>query len=422
VKLLRVLGLLFGIAVTLGGTLGIGILRTPGMVAASTRTPVETLLVWAAGAAFSLLAAVSIAELAVLFPKAGGFYVYARNTFPGALAFAAGWCDFLGQVAAIAYAAVTAADLITRLGFPKTGVVPALICTIAFLHWLGIRAAGRTQQLLSFSLAACYCALIAGAFWVGLPVPDMDSPAAATVPLAGLVIALRAVVVAYDGWYSAIYFTEEVKDVARNLPQSMIRGTLIVAVVYLGVNAALLYVLGQPGLSISDFPAADAARLLFGDTGQRVVLLIALLSIPSLMNALMLMAARILYGMGLSHVNRSGTPDAALLLTVAIALFLAMTGTFERLLASAAFFFVVTYVTGFVAVFVQRKRIPAPRQFGAWLFPWSTGAVLLASLIFLVMDVAANSRDALQSVLWIAGSYPVYRLVRAQGGTLHEPT
>jgi len=422
VKLLRVLGLLFGIAVTLGGTLGIGILRTPGMVAASTRTPTETMLVWAAGGALSLLAAVSIAELAVLFPKAGGFYVYARNTFPGALAFAAGWCDFLGQVAAIAYAAVTAADLMTRLGFPKNGVVPALICTIAFLHWLGIRAAGRAQQLLSFSLAACYCALIVGAFWVGLPVPAMDSPAATAVPLAGVVIALRAVVVAYDGWYSAIYFTEEVKDVARNLPQSMIQGTLIVAVVYLGVNAALLYVLGQPGLSVSDFPAADAARLLFGDAGQRVVLLIALLSIPSLMNALMLMAARILYGMGVAHVNRRGTPDAALLLTVAIALFLAMTGTFERLLASAAFFFVVTYVTGFVAVFVQRRRIPGSRQFGAWLFPWSTGAVLLASLIFLAMDVAANSRDALQSVLWIAGSYPVYRLVRAQGGTLHEPT
>lgn len=421
-KLLRVLGLLFGIAVTLGGTLGIGILRTPGMVAANTRTPAETMLVWAAGAALSLLAAVSIAELAVLFPKAGGFYVYARNTFPAAIAFAAGWCDFLGQVAAIAYAAVTAADLMTRLGFPKTGIVPALICTIAFLHWLGIRAAGKAQQLLSFSLAACYFALIAGTFWVGLPAPPIDSPPAAAVPLAGLVIALRAVVVAYDGWYSAIYFTEEVKDVARNLPQSMIRGTLIVAAVYLGVNAALLYVLGHPGLSVSDFPAADAAGLLFGPAGQRVVLFVALLSIPSLMNALMLMAARILYGMGISHVNRRGTPDAALLLTVAIALFLAMTGTFERLLASAAFFFVVTYVTGFVAVFLQRRRIPGPRQFGAWLFPWSTAAVLLASLIFLAMDVAANSRDALQSVLWIAGSYPVYRLVRAQGGTLHEPT
>src|SRR5690242_17138957 len=114
-SLLRVLGLFFGIAVSIGCTLGVGILRQPGPVASYLREPWLIMLMWLGGAVYSALGALNVAELATLIPRAGGFYVYAREAMGDTVGFAVGWSDFLANVAATAYAAMAAAEFLGRV-------------------------------------------------------------------------------------------------------------------------------------------------------------------------------------------------------------------------------------------------------------------------------------------------------------------
>lgn len=418
----RVFGVIFGIAVTLGGTFGVGILRTPGQVAAGIGNSEGVVAVWVLGGLFALLSAASIAELATMMPKAGGFYVYAQAIFGDRAGFIVGWCDWLGQVAAVAYAAVNAGDLAARI-WPETEAYGSviglsLIALLAVLHWMGVRIGGGLQQAVSTLLAIGFLALIVAAL-LSPPAAGQQSMIRTGSALAALMIALRAVIVTYDGWYSAIYFTEEVKDPDRDMPRAMLGGVAVVTVVFVGVNLALLHSLGIRGLAGSQLPATDMAMKVFGAGGATVITLVSLLAMPSLMNAVLMMATRILFAMsrdGLfwgraARVNSRGTPDAAMWISAATAAALVATGTFERLLAMAAFFYAATYCSGFVGLLVLRHREPhARRPFRAWLYPASTLTVLAVCVVFLASDVFADPRNAISATVLLALGYPVSQL------------
>src|ERR1700750_1949624 len=92
--LLRVLGVVFGMAVTIGITIGMGILRTPGDVAAQLPTPLLFIGAWLLGGLYALLGAVSVAELGTMIPRSGGFYVFARRALGEYPGFVVGWSDW----------------------------------------------------------------------------------------------------------------------------------------------------------------------------------------------------------------------------------------------------------------------------------------------------------------------------------------
>src|SRR3981081_4907387 len=118
----RILGLGFGWAMVFGGTVGVGILRLPGPLAAAFGDSRLIVLFWILGGVYSLLGAVAVAELAAMMPEAGGFYVYARRAFGNGPGFVVGWSDWVNQIASLAYGALTAAAFMGTLG-------PAVACT-----------------------------------------------------------------------------------------------------------------------------------------------------------------------------------------------------------------------------------------------------------------------------------------------------
>jgi basic amino acid/polyamine antiporter, APA family len=162
--------------------------------------------------------------------------------------------------------------------------------------------------------------------------------------LVPIVAALRAIVVTYDGWYEAIYFTEEDTDVSKHLPRAMIGGVLIVLGLYLLMNLAFLHVLSIPALAVSTLPAADAARIVFPAWSGSFITILSLLTLLSLINAVLLGAPRILLAIGrdgllserAAQVDLGGTPRAAFLLSAAIASILIASGRFEDIIAVAA--------------------------------------------------------------------------------------
>ncbi len=240
--------------------------------------------------------------------------------------------------------------------------------------------------------------------------------------MAALIVAFRAVIVTYDGWYEAIYFAEEDKNPASNLPRAIIGGVVLIVALYVAMNVGFMRVMPMDQLSASKLPAADAAQIVFASTSfaslsGKFVTLLSLLTLISLVNSVMLGAPRILFAIGrdglftdrMTSVSTTGTPRPALLLSSLVAAILIASGTFENIVTVAAFFVAFIYCLNYVALFILRRREPeARRPFRALGYPWSTGIVLLGSILFLAAAILGDPAVALRAFALLAISVPVY--------------
>src|SRR3984885_387734 len=164
----RILGLGFGLAMVFGGTVGTGILRLPGTLAAALGDSRLVVLFWIIGGLYSLLGAMAVAELAAMLPEAGGVYVYARRAFGNGPGFVVGWADWINQSAAIAYCALTAAVFLGTM-WPAMAASPkavaiAVIGVFTALHWAGLRISSTITNIISVAVGLMLMALVAGCF------------------------------------------------------------------------------------------------------------------------------------------------------------------------------------------------------------------------------------------------------------------
>ncbi|MFZ9173839.1 APC family permease [Vulcanococcus sp.] len=414
--LLSVLGVGFGLAGAVGGTIGAGILRTPGLVAQQLPSTGLILAVWALGGLYALLGAICVAELASCLPRAGGWYVYAEKAFGERAGFLVGWSDWIAHCIGLAWIVTTLGDYLSAL-IPFSSAVIALVILALFtaIQWPGVRSGGTSQELLSLIKALAFLGLVVACF--ALPLPQRIESAAnfiapGTPLLVPWVIALQAVITTYDGWACPIYFAEEFSEPAKTLPRSLIGGVLAVAALYLLINGALLHVLPVPVLAESNLPAADAARLLVGANGGSVITAVALIALLGVTNTVVMAAPRILYGLGrdglmpsfTAQVNSGGTPVPALLITVGLSALLVLGGSFDRLLGMGAFLYVSLPLSGLVAlVTLRRNQADLERPFRCWLYPATpllVGAISLAFLVAALWSDSVNSLLALALVLF----------------------
>ena len=393
--LLRIVGVGFGVAVGIGGTVGSGILRTPGDVAAHLRSPWLIVAVWLIGGVYAFCGTLSVTELATMIRREGGWYVYSRVAFGEYGGFLVGCCDWMMQTVAIAYLAVAfgefAAGLQPALAPHSKLVAIGCVGVLTVLNFVGLRAGSRTQELTSLIKALALIAFVVACFVVtpkvrALPMSSLPTSSGSIV--LAVVIALQSVIVTYDGWYSAIYFMEEDKNPAKNLPRSAIASIVACIAIFVLVNVALLHVLPMAQLATSQVPAADAATLVFGGYGRQIILVISLITVVGTINALLLIVPRILFAMSrdgllpqkMASVNSGGTPAGALVVSVLLILGLILSGSFETLVAIASVLFVAVYMSGFGAQLKLRVQQPnLPRPFKMWGVSldalWSTGGV-----------------------------------------------
>jgi APA family basic amino acid/polyamine antiporter len=440
-RLLRVLGVIFGLAVTIGITIGMGILRTPGEVAARLPNAWLFMGAWLLGGVYALFGAVSVAELGTMIPRSGGFYVFARRALGEYPGFVVGWSDWLSTCGTVAAVALVLSEyaglLVPALAGREVLVASSVTIAFALLQWHGVRWGGRSQELTSLLKTLAFVALIAACFvWGGgRDVGAATQPASTTTPLtvpAGLglltasVLALQGIIYTYDGWYSTVYFGEEVRDTARNVPRAMVGSVLLVICVYLLFNAALLYVLPFERLAGEKLAAGAAAEAVFGPVGATVIGVVAILSLLASVNGNTLTAPRVIYAMSrdrlfwrtASRVNRGGTPTVSLALSTAVAvLMIVFSGTIQGVLAGLAFFFVTNLALVFVSVFVLRRREPeAARPYRAWGYPLTTALALAVSVAFLAGAVWSDTENSLYALGLLAASLPIYLVVRLVRG------
>jgi basic amino acid/polyamine antiporter, APA family len=409
-QLRRVLGLGFGLAVSIGGTIGVGILRTPGLVAEQLHVAWLIVLLWIAGGIYTLLGASCLTELGLMFPRTGGFYVYVRRAFGDTAGFAVGWTDWVMYCSVVGYLSIAVAEFIAAFGLISDGairVVAVLILIgVVALQWLGIRISGQFQEVTTSLKCIAFLVLV----FACLVLPGAHHTTAHLTPLvtfSGLTVALQAIIITYGGWQSPLYFIEEDRDPRRNLPRAMIGGVLSVIGIYLLVNVALLKVLPISELSGATLPAADAARMIAGAHGRNVIIVLSVVSLVPLLNAVAMMGTRVIFAMGRDQlfwsstagVNRGGTPGRATLLTAVVAVGLIATGTFQRLIAMTSFFLAANYSLCCVALVVLRRREPdLARPYHAWGYPWSVWLVTAGSVMFLLGMLAGDLPDGLAAV------------------------
>jgi APA family basic amino acid/polyamine antiporter len=353
-----------------------------------------------------------------MLPQAGGYYVYARRAFGDAVGFAVGWTDWITYCAVLGYVSIGMSEfvalLLPSLGGAVTPVAIALLLGFVALQWTGVRVSSRFQEVATALKFVAFLALVAACF-AASPDPATAIGTGAGLPsaptLVGVVVALQSVLITYGGWQSPLYFTEEDRDPARNLPRSMIGGEIAVIGVYLLVNLALLAVLPVPTLAGSTLPAADAAQIILGVRGAQAITLLSLISLPPLLNAIMMIGTRILFAMGrdgllwsrTATINAGGTPGVATLVTTAVAIALIVTGTFQRLVAMASFFLAANYSVCCLALIVLRRREPElARPFRAWGYPWSAGLVLAGAAVFLVGVLAGDTANGMAALALLA--------------------
>jgi len=237
-KLLTVLGVTFGLAVTVGNMIGAGILRTPGDIAAQLPTFWPFITVWIIGGLYALLGANALAELGTLVPESGGQYVFVRRALGDYAGLVVGWSDWISTCGTTAAVSIVVGEYSLVL-FPQLrGIEPVALAVIAILtliQWFGVRWGGWTQDATSLLKALAFLFLIAACFYLGgrhPTAPSIEAEREGSMAIA-FILALQAVIYTYDGWTAVIYFSEEVKDSGRNIPRAMFGGVVAVMAIYL---------------------------------------------------------------------------------------------------------------------------------------------------------------------------------------------
>lgn len=427
----RGLGRVDGIALVVGTVIGSGIFLVPGPVAGQLHSLAAVLLVWLVGGLLSLFGALSLGELATMYPGAGGLYVYLRHAFGRPLAFLYGWGLLsMIQTGSIATLAVGFSLYSSRL-FPLSRVEQKVIGIVCILlltgtNCLGLRLGKLVQNVSTAAKLVGLSLLFILLMWRG-HVSNLQSSFAPVASVSHSIVpfgtALVAVLWAYEGWHAVSFTAGEFRSPERDLPVSLYVGTALCAVIYLSLNLAYYSVLTPLALRRTDHAAATAIQAVYGSGTTVLISVLILTSILGAMNGLVLTGPRVYYAMGrdgtffrrLGHTNqRFRTPVVAIVTQGVWASVLTLLGSFQQLFTYVIFTAWIFYGLTVAAVIVLRLRRPdLPREFRVPGFPWPPILFILAAIGISVSSFIAEPLHACIGIGMILAGVPLYLVFRA---------
>jgi len=371
-KPLQFISVWAGASFIIGVVIGIGIFRTPSLVASGVSSEAMFIGAWLLGGLVMLVGALCYAELGSAHPDAGGEYHYLSRAFGKPLAVLFAWARGTviqtGAIAAVAFVYADYASNIIPLGTYSSAIHAVIgVAAITAINLVGSPQGARAQVILTLlTVLALFVVVIAGLSTSGTTHPPINSGS----QWGTLGLAMVFVLLTYGGWNEAAYLSGELKDVRRNMVRTLLLGTVVVVALYVLANLAYLNVFGLEGLRASKAVGADLMRVVFGDASAVVFSIIVCVCALSTLNATVFTGARAYYALGrdVPAIRRLGVweaqgdkPANALLLQCAISLTLLAFGSstrdgFEAMVAYTApvFWFFLLLVA--VSVFVFRSR------------------------------------------------------------------
>jgi APA family basic amino acid/polyamine antiporter len=417
-----------------GSMIGSGIFIVSADITRNVGSAGWLLVVWLLTGFMTLTAALSYGELSAMFPKAGGQYVYLKESYNPLLGFLYGWSFFsviqTGTIAAVGVAfskfagyffpslEMTDANILFQLGFLK--VYPAQLLSIAtivlltYINTKGVQAGKLIQTTFTITKLASLFGLIGFGFLLAADssiwnanwenawsMNNIASDGAAT-PIFGVAIlgAIAASMVgsifSSDAWNNVTFIAGEIKNPKRNIGLSLFLGTLIVTVIYIAAN--LMYLSVLPLNAIANAPAdrvaVAASNVIFGNIGTYVIAVMIMISTFGCNNGLILAGARVYYTMaqdGLffknaGKLNKNAVPEWALWAQCIVAGLLCLSGRYGDLLDMVSFIVVIFYILTIIGIFILRKKRPEmERPYKAFGYPVLPAIYILMGTCFCVL-------------------------------------
>ncbi len=388
---------------------------------------------WIAGGAIALAGAFAFAELAALFPRAGGEYAYLREAYHPLVGFLFGWASLVMiQGGGIAAVAITFAQYALRLtgapGTSPTALAIGAIVVVALVNAAGVKPGSRLLNVLVVLKIGALAVLILGGLWLA---PSLSAPvvaAPAVRPPAtffAFAAALVPILFSYGGWQNANTVAEEIRSPEKTLPRALVAGTVLVVIVYVAVNVVYLTTLTRDGLAATATPAADAVARIFGAGADRWIAAAIAVSTFGFLDVSLLGPTRISYAMAQDGVffpgfgrlhSRFSTPHRAILLQALWSIVLVLTGTYGNLIDSVVFADWIFFGLTVAAVIGLRRRIPlASRPKGAFATPGVPivpGLFVAASAFVVAGAVWSNPVRSAIGVGMMAAGVPIYYTCR----------
>jgi len=440
----RKLGLFDSTMIVMGIVIGSGIFLTTGLMAKQIPSPSLLLLAWIAGGLLALAGALTYAELGAAMPKAGGQYVYLREAYGPMSGFLFGWIMFLVyQTGSIAAVAVGFAEYlgyffpsisIQRVLFsaPVFGLTYTLsagqliaiisILFLSVLNYAGLGFGSLIQNISTVLKVGAIAALVVLGFTIGRGGGIDFSLAAAGTPTTGLAaafgVAMIAVLWTYDGWNNINFTAGEIKNPKRNLPLSLLIGTVAICAIYVAVNYIYLYALPINELSGVTRVAEKAATSLFGPTAASFISAAVVISTFGCVNGMILTGPRVYYAMAkdnlffrkVSSVHpRFKTPGFSIFIQAVWSCLLVFSGTYEQLFTYVVFAALLFYLAAAASVFTLRRKFPhLERPYKVWGYPVVPALYVLASLWILINTLLERPVESLTGMGIVALGIPVY--------------
>jgi APA family basic amino acid/polyamine antiporter len=463
-KFKPVLGLWDATMVVAGSMIGSGIFIVSADIVRNVGSAGWLVGVWLITGFMTITAAVSYGELSGMFPKAGGQYVYLKESYNPLMAFLYGWSFFAviqtGTIAAVGVAFARFSAYI----FPSMGEANVLfsvgslnisaaqlsaILVIVFLTWVntrGVQGGKAIQSTFTVSkLIALFGLIVFGfllaknSFWTenwqtGLSsMQDLGDNGEPTgwkeiggIALLGAIAAsMTGSLFSSDAWNNVTFIAGEIKNPKRNIGLSLFLGTLIVTVLYVTANLMYLYVLPLDGIA---FPQADrlaiaAANQIFESGGKEIIAVLIMVSTFGCINGLVLAGARVYYTMandGLFFkkagvLNNNAVPQWALWAQCVVACLLCLSGRYGDLLDMISFVVVMFYVLTIGGIFILRKKRPdVERPYKAFAYPFLPALYIVMGIAFCVLLIIFKPQYTWPGLIITLIGIPIYYIALGQ--------
>jgi APA family basic amino acid/polyamine antiporter len=448
VSLERKLGLFDSTMIVMGVVIGSGIFLTTGIMAKSIPSASLILLAWIVGGLLSLAGALAYAELGAAMPEAGGQYIYLREAYGPLSGFLFGWIMFLvyqtGSIAAVSvgfaeyfghfFPSVSTQKIIfstdiTLLGhtFAYTlsrgqGVAIAVIIFLSIFNYIGLGFGSVIQNIFTVLKIGAIVAIVAFGFILGKG-SEIDfslnpSGFSSGSLMVGFGVAMIAVIWTFDGWNNINFTAGEIKNPKRNLPLSLILGTLGITALYAAINYIYLYALPISEMSGVSRIAEKATSVLFGGTSASLISAAVVISTFGCVNGMILTGPRVYYAMAkdnlffrrVSEVHpRFKTPGFSIFIQALWACLLTLSGTYEQLFTYVTFAAIIFYIAAAASVFTLRKKYPdLPRPYKTWGYPIVPIFYIIASLGILINTLFEKPVESIAGLGFVVIGIPVY--------------
>ena len=443
-ELVRDLNAWHSIAIVAGTIIGSGIFLVPTKMMLAVGTAKLVYLAWIVGGLLSFFGALTYAELGAIRPFAGGEYVYVRDGYGPLAGFLYAWTWFL--IAKPASIATITAGIVRVLGsFSSFSFLPHPLLTwhitaghvftinyghlvaiaatilISGINYVGVRKAGNFQLAFTVLKVGMIVFIIAVVFamasgsWTNFGTRFTGTKGG----MAGFMAALVAALWAYDGWNDLNMVSGEIRNPERNIPLALIVGVMLVAVLYMGTNAAVQYAMPATAMATSKVPVSDATQMAIGQRGALLISIGTILSMLVGLNGTVMSGGRIPFAVArdgyffkrLAEVHpRFHTPAPALVVQAIMAsVLLLIGGAFEDLFSLAIFAEWLFYLLAASTIFIFRSREPdRPRPYRTWGYPVVPALFIVAALILLIYTFAENLWNSSIGLVVIALGWPVY--------------